>query len=129
MLDCLTAFTAAAIAETPPMATGFAAWRIAKGLHIIPLLFVYTPILGGPWESGWAAALAVFAFALFGLYALAGALQGCLEAPLGWPRPRDPDPGGCGPALARAPHASACRPSYPGRGLGLEPQAGPDARS
>lgn len=28
---CLTAFAAAAIARTPPMRTGFTAWKIAKG--------------------------------------------------------------------------------------------------
>ena len=27
------------------METGFAAWRLAKGLYIIPLLFAYTPLL------------------------------------------------------------------------------------
>ena len=44
---CLTAFAAAAIAETGPMATGLTAWKIAKGLYIVPLLFAYTPFLAG----------------------------------------------------------------------------------
>ena len=30
----------AAIAKTPPMATGMMAWKIAKGLYIVLLLFV-----------------------------------------------------------------------------------------
>ena len=46
---CLTAFAAAAIAKTPPMATGLTAWRVAKGIYIVPLLFAYTPILSGDW--------------------------------------------------------------------------------
>ena len=78
---CLTAFTAAAIAKSQPMATGLASWKIAKGLYVMPLLFVYTPILAGDPMI----ALKVFGFALVGLYALAGALEGWMEAPLGWP--------------------------------------------
>jgi len=78
---CLTAFTAAAIARTPPMATGFTAWKIAKGLYIIPLLFAYTGFIGGsPGEV-----LTVFFFALFGLYAFTGFIEGYLEGPLNLP--------------------------------------------
>jgi TRAP transporter 4TM/12TM fusion protein len=77
---CLAAFTAAAIAKSPAMRTGFASWRIAKGLYVVPVLFAYTPILSGdPW-----AALTVSLFALFGLYALTAALSGWMEGPLGW---------------------------------------------
>jgi TRAP transporter 4TM/12TM fusion protein len=72
---CLAAFTAAAIAETPPMATGLRSWKIAKGLYIIPLLFAYTPLLGGSWPQ----ILTVFIFALAGLYAFTCALQGHME--------------------------------------------------
>ncbi|TVQ37087.1 MAG: TRAP transporter fused permease subunit [Geminicoccaceae bacterium] len=75
---CLAAFTAAAIAKSPPMYTGLISWKIAKGLYIIPILFAYTPILSGDWL----AALEVFAFALVGVYGIAAALQGCMEAPL-----------------------------------------------
>ncbi|MBN1254804.1 MAG: TRAP transporter permease [Deltaproteobacteria bacterium] len=42
---CLAAYSAAGIAGSKPMETGFAAWRLAKGLYIIPLLFAYTPLL------------------------------------------------------------------------------------
>ncbi len=62
---CLAAFAAAAIARTPPMATGLMAWKIAKGLYIVPLLFAYTPFLAGDAL----AALAIFAFAAAGIYA------------------------------------------------------------
>lgn len=78
---CLTAFTAAAIAGTPPMATGLTSWKIAKGLYIVPLLFAYTPFIGGSIDE----VLIIFGFALVGLYAFSGAMQGHLEAPLGWP--------------------------------------------
>ncbi|RED52312.1 TRAP transporter permease [Aestuariispira insulae] len=77
---CLTAFAAATIAKSPQMATGVTAWKIAKGLYIVPVLFAYTPFLGG--EP--LVALEIFAFAVVGVYALAGALQGCMEYPMGW---------------------------------------------
>ncbi|MCE8024534.1 TRAP transporter permease [Billgrantia aerodenitrificans] len=77
---CLTAFAAAAIARTPPMRTGFTAWKIAKGLYIIPLLFVWSPLItGSPAEM-----LTVFAFALFGIYAIIAGLEGFLEHELPW---------------------------------------------
>jgi TRAP-type uncharacterized transport system fused permease subunit len=75
---CLAAFTAAAIAKSPPMATGLTSWKIAKGLYIVPILFAYTPFLGGDWG----AAAIIFGFALIGIYGLAGALQGWMEARL-----------------------------------------------
>jgi TRAP transporter 4TM/12TM fusion protein len=77
---CLTAFAAAAIAETGPMATGLMAWKIAKGLYIVPLLFAYTPFLAGDfWLSLW-----IFAFGTVGIYALTAAVSGWMEAPLSW---------------------------------------------
>ena len=76
----LAAFTAAAIAKAPAMATGVASWKLAKGLYIIPVLFAYTPFLSGNWP----AMIQVFLFGAVGVYALAGALQGCLEKPIGW---------------------------------------------
>ena len=78
---CITAFAAAAIADTPPMATGFTAWMIAKSLYIMPLLFAYTPFLAGDfWLSLW-----IFAFGTVGIYALTAAISGWMEAPLSWP--------------------------------------------
>ena len=78
---CLTAFTAAAIAKTPPMSTGLQSWKIAKGLYVVPLLFAYTPLIGG----GFLEVLEIFIFALIGLYAISGAMQGYLENTLGMP--------------------------------------------
>ena len=77
---CLTAFTAAAIAKTPPMSTGVESWRIAKGIYIMPLLFAYTPFLGGSWHE----VFEIFIFAFIGLYAFTGALQGYFENRLSW---------------------------------------------
>lgn len=75
---CLTAFAAAAIAKTPPMATGFTAWKIAKGLYIVPLLFAYTNFIGGSTQE----VMTIFVFAMFGLYAFVGLMEGYLEGPL-----------------------------------------------
>ena len=71
----LAAFTGAAIAGTKPMETGFQAWKIAKGIYIVPLLFAYTPLIGGSWVE----VFTVFFFALFGLYAFAAAIEGYME--------------------------------------------------
>jgi TRAP transporter 4TM/12TM fusion protein len=77
---CLTAFAAAAIAGTPPMATGLYAWRIAKGLYIIPLLFAYTDFLAGDfWRSLW-----IFAFGSVGIFALTAAIAGHFETRISW---------------------------------------------
>ncbi|MEN1728438.1 MAG: TRAP transporter fused permease subunit [Pseudomonadota bacterium] len=74
----LAAFTAAGIAGERPMATGLTAWKLAKGLYIIPLLFAYTPLVRGSWLE----ALEVAVFALIGLYALSAVFEGWLEGPL-----------------------------------------------
>jgi TRAP-type uncharacterized transport system fused permease subunit len=78
---CLTAFAAAAIAHTPPMATGLTAWKIAKGLYIVPLLFAYTPFLAGDPLT----ALVIFAFGTVGIYCLTAAIEGYAETRLNWP--------------------------------------------
>lgn len=74
----LASFTAAAIAKAPAMATGIASWKLAKGLYIVPLMMAYTPLLSGDWGV----MLVIFAFGVVGIYGLAGALQGCMEAHL-----------------------------------------------
>lgn len=78
---CLTAFAAAAIARTPPMATGLTAWKIAKALYVVPLLFAYTPLLSGDPLV----AIGIFCFGTVGLYALTAAAEGWSEWPLAWP--------------------------------------------
>ena len=74
----LAAFTGAAIAKSKPMETGFQSWKLAKGLYIVPLLFAYTPFLSGNWSD----AVPIFLFALVGVYGLAAAMQGWMEARL-----------------------------------------------
>ncbi len=74
----LAAFTGAAIAGTKPMVTGIQSWKLAKGLYIVPLLFAYTPFIGGTLAGD----LMIFFFALFGLYAFAAAIEGFMEARL-----------------------------------------------
>ncbi|MEE4379836.1 MAG: TRAP transporter fused permease subunit [Candidatus Competibacteraceae bacterium] len=77
---CLTAFAAAAVAGTPPMSTGLMAWKIAKGLYIVPLLIAFTPFLSGNFMED----LAIFGLGVTGIYALNGAIDGHLEAPVSW---------------------------------------------
>ncbi|MEM7257624.1 MAG: TRAP transporter fused permease subunit [Pseudomonadota bacterium] len=77
---CLAAFTAAGIAKSPPMATGVQAWKIAKGLYIVPLIFAFTPLIGGDIET----VLRIGFFSLFGIYAANVLLQGYSEGPLKW---------------------------------------------
>ncbi|MGA1862744.1 TRAP transporter permease [Deferribacter thermophilus] len=67
---CLAAYSAAGIAGSKPLETGFEAWKLAKGLYIIPLLFVYTPLLfEGPIinviETVISATLGLYAFVVF----------------------------------------------------------------
>ncbi|MFV2001572.1 MAG: TRAP transporter permease [Paracoccaceae bacterium] len=77
---CLAAFTAAGIAGSPPMATGFQAWKIAKGLYIVPLLFAYTPLISGDLLE----VLQIGLFALFGIYATNALIQNHAEGPLNY---------------------------------------------
>ncbi len=75
---CLVAFTAASIAKTPPMATGVEAWKTAKSLYIVPLLFAYTPFIGGSLPE----MLKIFVVSLIGIYALVAAIYGYAETKL-----------------------------------------------
>lgn len=77
---CLAAFTAAGIAKSPPMATGVEAWKIAKGLYIVPLIFAFTPIIGGSFDT----VARIGFFSLFGIYAFSALLQRHSEGPLRW---------------------------------------------
>jgi TRAP transporter 4TM/12TM fusion protein len=76
---CLAAFTAAAIAQTPPMRTGIAATQISKGFYVVPLLFAFNRLAtGSPVEM-----LIIAAFALAGLFAFTAATARHLAHPLG----------------------------------------------
>ncbi|MEQ8652334.1 MAG: TRAP transporter fused permease subunit [Kiloniellales bacterium] len=78
---CLTAFAAAAIAKTKPMATGVMSWKLAKGLYLMPILFAYTPFLTGTTAE----VLLTFGIAVLGLFALGAAIEGYFESALSWP--------------------------------------------
>lgn len=75
---CLASFTAAGIAGSPPMATGVESWKIAKGLYIVPLIFAYTPMIGGDLYT----VVHIGFFALFGMYAFTTLLQRYSEGPM-----------------------------------------------
>ena len=77
---CLAAFTAAGIAGSPPMATGFESWKIAKGLYIVPLVFAYTPMIGGTLIE----VVQIGFFSLFGMYAFTVIVQRHSEGPVAW---------------------------------------------
>ena len=42
---CLAAYAASGVAHSKPLETGLCAWKLDKGIYLIPLLFAYTPIL------------------------------------------------------------------------------------
>jgi len=69
---CLAAFAAAAIAKTPPMKTGLVAWKVGKGMYIIPVLFAFTPLITGTWMERFE----IFGFAVFGIAAFAIVMEG-----------------------------------------------------
>src|SRR5210317_837857 len=75
---CLAAFTAAGIAGSRPMATGFESWKIAKGLYVVPLMFAYTPLISGSVGE----IIHIGLFGLFGIYALNALIQNYAEGPI-----------------------------------------------
>lgn len=78
---CLAAFTGAGIAGASPAKTGFTATKIALASYILPYAFVYSPML--LLHNVEIAPLAIMIVsALFGVVALAGALEGWLFRPL-----------------------------------------------
>ncbi len=79
---CTTAFTAAAIAESPPMKTGLEAVRFGIVLYTLPYLFVYNPAL--LMEGGLLQILFVFIIAAIGVFALAIAAQGFFLRRVDW---------------------------------------------
>ncbi len=70
---CIATYTAAGIADSSPLKTALTAFKIAKGMYIIPFLYAYTPLLlnGTVLEV-----CETIFFAIFGLMAFAIALEG-----------------------------------------------------
>ncbi len=78
---CLAAYSAAGISGSPPLATGFESWKLAKGLYVIPLLFIYTPIL---FQGTLLEVAEVSVAALFGLFSLTVFFEGFHRQKLNW---------------------------------------------
>jgi TRAP transporter 4TM/12TM fusion protein len=78
---CLAAYSAAGISGSKPLETGIESWKLAKGLYLVPLLFVYTPILfeGPLWQVA-----ETTATALLGLFTMAAVFEGYHLKELGW---------------------------------------------
>jgi TRAP-type uncharacterized transport system fused permease subunit len=77
---CLASFAAAAIAEAPPMQTGYTSMRLAVVAFVIPFLFVLEPsliMIGSP-----AKILLAFTTAAIGCYFIGVGLSGYLFFPL-----------------------------------------------
>ncbi len=75
---CLAAFAAAGIAKTPPMRTGLEAWKLGKGLYIMPLLFAFSYLIVGSWIDRFE----VFFFAIPGILSFAIFVEGYWNAKL-----------------------------------------------
>ncbi len=73
---CVGAFTAAALANAPPMKTGYTAMRLAVVLYFIPWFFVFKPalILDGPITE----TIRYGIFAVVGIWLIASGLEGYL---------------------------------------------------
>lgn len=78
---CLAAYSAAGISGSAPLATGVESWKLAKGLYIIPLLFVYTPIL---FQGNFIEVAEVSIAALLGLFCFAAFFEGYHRNHLNW---------------------------------------------
>jgi TRAP transporter 4TM/12TM fusion protein len=78
----LTAFAAAAVAESPMMRTGFTASRLAIAGYIVPFLFILAPslVLQGPILN----TILNFCTALIGLFCVSVALEGWFLGRKNW---------------------------------------------
>jgi TRAP transporter 4TM/12TM fusion protein len=69
---CLVAYTAAGIAKGDHTKTAFCAWKLAKGLYIVPLLMAYTGLVMGDAEVR----ILIFVFSAIGLFCIIAAWEG-----------------------------------------------------
>ncbi|NKB49036.1 MAG: TRAP transporter fused permease subunit [Alphaproteobacteria bacterium] len=76
---CVPAYTAAGIAEANPSKAAWAAFRTAKGMYIIPVMFAFTPLL---WLDQPLAVAQTVGFAIPGFLALAALIVGFMYVPL-----------------------------------------------
>jgi TRAP transporter 4TM/12TM fusion protein len=76
---CIAAYAGAAIAQADPWKTGWNAFKYAKLLYVMPLLFAYTPILIGVGERVDAHVLTSWLAALLGTIAFGAVTIGFLR--------------------------------------------------
>ena len=76
----LASYSAAGLAQTNPMKTGYRAFLLALVAFIVPYFFVFSPALIA--QEGWLGVLQVLPAALIGTYAFVAGLQGYLFGPL-----------------------------------------------
>ncbi|HBK80062.1 MAG TPA: permease [Nitrospinae bacterium] len=76
---CVPAYTAAGLAGANPAKAAWAAFRTAKGMYVIPLMFAYTPLLLIGTKP--LPALEAFASALLGFTALSASMVGHMYFP------------------------------------------------
>jgi len=79
---CLAAYSAAGIAGSKPLETGMESWKLAKGLYIIPIMFVLRPEILFQGEL-WMSAVSI-AFVTVGLFVFAVFFEGWYVKNLGW---------------------------------------------
>jgi TRAP transporter 4TM/12TM fusion protein len=77
---CISAYAAAGISGGHPLKTGLAAWKMAKALYILPILFAYTDILTG----SLAETLIIAVPGCLGIFALTVAWEGFLTRRTLW---------------------------------------------
>jgi TRAP transporter 4TM/12TM fusion protein len=78
---CVPAYTAGGIADANPSKAAWAAFRSAKGMYVIPLMFAYTPLLSfdNPLALG-----ETFVAGVLGFFALSAVMVGYMFRPLSW---------------------------------------------
>lgn len=79
---CITAFVAAGIAGSPPMKTGFTAFRLGIIAYIVPFLFVLSPALVAQGSIG--EIILAFITGVIGAFAFASGIQGWLLRRTNW---------------------------------------------
>ncbi|MAE05828.1 MAG: permease [Nitrospinae bacterium] len=80
---CVPAYTAAGLADANPAKAAWAAFRAAKGMYVIPLMFAYTPLLLIGTKP--LSALEALVAAIIGFTGLSAAMVGHMYFPFGAP--------------------------------------------
>ncbi len=79
---CVPAYTAAGIADAQPNKAAWAAFRTAKGMYVVPMLFAFSPLLllDQPFDLG-----ETVITAFIGFMGMAALMVGFLYVKIGWP--------------------------------------------